>query len=82
MKSMGRRGQIVILPEPVLTSARRWRALGIWRTTLINQMAIAAYCLGISPTRIARWYHRPGRHLSPRGEFGHRQAGNKSRGER
>ncbi|MDH7500237.1 MAG: TIGR04283 family arsenosugar biosynthesis glycosyltransferase [candidate division NC10 bacterium] len=57
-RRMKRRGPISILSEPVLTSARRWRALGVARTTLINQMVIIAYHLGIPPGRIARWYRR------------------------
>jgi rSAM/selenodomain-associated transferase 2 len=49
-------GKIAIVPAAVLTSARRWQKLGIIKTTLINQLVIMAYFLGISPTRIARWY--------------------------
>ena len=59
-RRLGRRGNIAIVPEPVVTSARRWRALGVGRTTLINQMVIAAYYLGVPPARIARWYRRKG----------------------
>jgi hypothetical protein len=58
---MARRGEIVILPDSVFTSARRWMALGVWKTTLINQIVIAAYSLGVSPYRIARWYRRAGK---------------------
>jgi hypothetical protein len=60
-RRMARRGEIVILPDSVLTSARRWKALGVWRTTLVNQIVIAAYSLGVSPYRIARWYRRAGK---------------------
>ena len=63
-RRLGRRGNIVIVPEPVVTSARRWLALGVRRTTLINQMIIAAYYLGVPPARIARWYRRKGHHHS------------------
>ncbi len=51
-----RQGRIVIAPVRVVSSARRWMSLGIWRTTLINQIVIAAYLAGVSPYRIARWY--------------------------
>lgn len=50
-------GRIEIVPHPVLTSARRWEQTGIWKTTLRNQLAVTAYCLGFSPRRIAQWYH-------------------------
>jgi uncharacterized protein len=59
-RRMRRWGKIKIIPEPAVTSARRWLALGVWRTTLINQMIIAAYYLGVSPARISRWYRRKG----------------------
>ncbi len=63
-RRLRRRGNIAIVPEPVITSARRWVALGVGRTTLINQMVIAAYYLGVPPARIARWYRRKGHHDS------------------
>jgi rSAM/selenodomain-associated transferase 2/rSAM/selenodomain-associated transferase 1 len=50
------RGRIAIIPVAVLTSGRRWRRLGIWRTTLINQLVIAAYFLGVPPAQLAQWY--------------------------
>lgn len=49
-------GKIAIAPAAVLTSARRWQKLGILKTTLLNQLIVAAYFLGINPERIARWY--------------------------
>ena len=59
-----RRGRIVTLDKQVLTSARRWLQLGILRTTLINQLMIAGYTLGISPERLAGFYrHQKNRHL-------------------
>lgn len=57
MVRLRRRGRIAIAPVPVVTSARRWNSKGILRTTLINQLAIAAYWLGVSPQQISRWYH-------------------------
>jgi rSAM/selenodomain-associated transferase 2 len=49
-------GRISIIPTPVITSARRWEKLGVWKTTWINQQIIMAYFLGISPLKIASWY--------------------------
>jgi uncharacterized protein len=51
-------GKIAIAPRAVTTSARRWHKLGILKTTLINQLVIAAYFLGIPLDRIARWYRK------------------------
>jgi rSAM/selenodomain-associated transferase 2/rSAM/selenodomain-associated transferase 1 len=53
-------GHIAIVPRAVTTSARRWHKLGILKTTLINQLVIGAYLLGVSPDRIARWYRQDG----------------------
>jgi len=50
------RGRIVIAPAAALTSARRWKKLGVLRTTLINQLMILGFYLGIEPSRLARWY--------------------------
>ncbi len=58
VRRLRRHGRIAVLSEPVLTSARRWRQVGTWRTTLINQLAIAAYFAGVSPSRIGSWYRR------------------------
>jgi rSAM/selenodomain-associated transferase 2/rSAM/selenodomain-associated transferase 1 len=53
-----RKGKIVLLPESVMTSPRRWLHLGIIKTWLINQMIVIAYYLGIPPERLTRWYRR------------------------
>lgn len=58
VRRLKRKGQIVILPDAVITSPRRWLHFGILKTWLINQMIIFAFYLGISPERLARWYRR------------------------
>ncbi|MDI9638086.1 TIGR04283 family arsenosugar biosynthesis glycosyltransferase [Oscillatoria amoena NRMC-F 0135] len=58
IRRLRRQGHIAIVPTPVLTSARRWQALGVWKTTIVNQGAIAAYLGGVQPERIAQWYRR------------------------
>jgi uncharacterized protein len=57
IKRLQRLGRIEILATPVITSARRWLQRGVWQTTLINQGIIIGYAIGISPTRLATWYH-------------------------
>ena len=52
-------GRIITAAANVLTSARRWRRLGVLRTTLINTLVIAGYHLGASPGSLARLYRRP-----------------------
>ena len=58
VRRLKRKGKIVILPESVLTSPRRWLNYGILKTWLLNQIIIAAYYLGISPQRLSQWYNR------------------------
>ncbi|MBI5116021.1 TIGR04283 family arsenosugar biosynthesis glycosyltransferase [Candidatus Poribacteria bacterium] len=58
VRRLRQRGKIEIITAPALTSARRWIALGLWRTTLINQATIAAYYMGVSLPRIAHWQQR------------------------
>ncbi len=55
IRRLRRIGRIEIAPATVVTSARRWIKHGVWRTTVLNQVCIAAYRLGVSPARITRW---------------------------
>ena len=62
VRRLRRSGRIALAPGRVLTSARRWRERGVLTTWLINQWVIGAYCLGVHPSRLARWYRgRPPR---------------------
>ena len=58
MKKARQRGKIVILPQCAITSARRWQNMGIVRTTMINQLIIIGYTIGIPTTTLAGWYRR------------------------
>ncbi|HUP62303.1 MAG TPA: TIGR04283 family arsenosugar biosynthesis glycosyltransferase [Thermoanaerobaculia bacterium] len=44
------------LPLTVTTSGRRFLRKGVILASTINWLIIAAYHLGVSPTRLARWY--------------------------
>ena len=61
IRRLQRLGTIAIAKATVITSGRRWQKLGIMKTTWINQQAIIAYFLGVSPDRIRSWYHHHGR---------------------
>jgi rSAM/selenodomain-associated transferase 2 len=58
MRRLKRIGRITIIPVPVITSPRRWLQKGICKTTLINQIIIIAYLLGVPPQRLIRWYRQ------------------------
>jgi rSAM/selenodomain-associated transferase 2 len=49
-------GTIKILSAAVVTSDRRWRQKGILKTTILNQIIVIAYLLGVAPDRLAQWY--------------------------
>ena len=61
IKRVKKIGRIAIAPGAVTTSGRRWDKLGVWQTTLINQAIIAGYYLGISPTKLGKFYRSRGK---------------------
>ena len=58
IRRLGKQGKIRISALSVNTSGRRWKKLGLLRTTLINQIVIAAYYLGFSPNRLRKLYDK------------------------
>lgn len=58
IEQVKKRGTISILPECATTSARRWRNVGIVRTTIINQLIVIGYKIGIPPATLAGFYQR------------------------
>ena len=75
VRRLARSGKIVISSLAAPTSGRRWKRLGLVRTTLLNWTIVLAYGCGVSPVRLAEWYRckaasRPGGRLEPgRSEF-------------
>jgi len=50
--------KIVILPDIVESSARRWKEKGVVKTSLLNWAFCAAYVyLNIHPDQIFKWYY-------------------------
>ncbi|MDO8947512.1 MAG: TIGR04283 family arsenosugar biosynthesis glycosyltransferase [Desulfocapsaceae bacterium] len=58
VKKARQAGRVTTLPLSVTTSARRWRRLGIIRTTLINQLVILGYYTRIPLQKLASLYRR------------------------
>ncbi len=56
MLRLRRWGRIAIVRASVLASGRRWQKLGVVKTTLINQLIIAGYFLGVPPSQLVPWY--------------------------
>ena len=62
VRRLNRQGKVRTVNEHVTTSARRWQRVGVWRNTLLNQVCVAAYHLGVPAARIAGFYrNRKGR---------------------
>jgi rSAM/selenodomain-associated transferase 2/rSAM/selenodomain-associated transferase 1 len=58
IRRLKKKGRILTLSQPAITSARRWRMYGLWKTTLINELVVGAYYLGIPASRIRRFAGR------------------------
>ncbi len=58
VKKLSKLGKIDLIKNPVITSARRWQKLGILKTTLINQLIIIGYYLGIDNQKLAQFYRQ------------------------
>ena len=60
VRRLTRKGRVVLAPDAVVTSARRWEQLGVIRTTLLNQILVTGHLLGMSPRKMAAFYQRTG----------------------
>ena len=56
-----RRGRVMTVRLAAVTSARRWRQLGIPRTLWRNQCMVVGFMLGIDANDLAEFYRRDGR---------------------
>lgn len=56
MRRLNKLGKVAIANASVSTSDRRWQTLGIFKTTLVNQLIILGYFIGIPTTTLAQWY--------------------------
>lgn len=57
-RRLKREGAMVVPPLPVVTSSRRWRSGGIWRTTFLMWGLKAMYLSGVPAERLAGYYRR------------------------
>ena len=55
VREMKRRGRIVLLPAPAVTSARRHLEQGVFKTAILHVLALLAWRLGVDRSRIAAW---------------------------
>jgi rSAM/selenodomain-associated transferase 2/rSAM/selenodomain-associated transferase 1 len=57
-RRLRRRGPIMIADSSTTVSARRWHRIRVVKATLLNQIIILAFRLGVSPTKLAALYTR------------------------
>ncbi len=55
VRTLRRHGRIVTLRDTIRSSDRAWRKRGVVWNTVLNQLCIASYRVGVSPHLIARW---------------------------
>jgi rSAM/selenodomain-associated transferase 2/rSAM/selenodomain-associated transferase 1 len=58
VRRLNRIGEVKTTKKAVTTSPRRWQRMGVIPTTIVNQLIIIGYHLGISAHRLSRWYHK------------------------
>lgn len=51
-----RTGRTVVLPGPLLVSARRWQQAGLLRQTMQNWLLLMLASAGVPPDELASWY--------------------------
>ena len=57
MRRIKKRGdKVFILPDKVMTSARRWETEGALYTTIRNQILVRLYYLGVGPDKLSKFY--------------------------
>jgi len=59
VRQIAKKGHNRIVPAEAVTSARRWQKMGVFRTTLINQLIAVGCFAGISPGLLAVLYRGP-----------------------
>ncbi len=58
LKRLYKAGKVVLLPHPVMTSARRYLKRGIVRQQLLDIVLVILYLSGIKPDTLGKWYGR------------------------
>ena len=56
VRRLRRRSTPALMKSFVTTSARRWHALGLLKTTAVNQFVLLGYIVGVPLEVLARWY--------------------------
>lgn len=63
VQALRQHGNMVLLPQTVQTSGRRWQRDGVFYTTIRNTILITLYLWGVSPDKLRPWYRPRRRHI-------------------
>jgi len=58
IRRLKRKGRLLFIPVPVVTSSRSYKRYGVSMTTLINKLVFFGYFLKVSPTRLEKIYYK------------------------
>jgi rSAM/selenodomain-associated transferase 2/rSAM/selenodomain-associated transferase 1 len=56
VRRLAQLGRIGLTKGEALTSGRRWRRIGVWRTTMINYLIAMGCLIGVDPLKLAPLY--------------------------
>lgn len=56
VQALRHKGRLVLLPQAVQTSGRRWQRDGVLYTTIRNTLLITLYLWGVAPEKLQAWY--------------------------
>jgi rSAM/selenodomain-associated transferase 2 len=56
VRAMRRHGRLVLVPQAVQTSGRRWLHEGVVYTTVRNNVIVGLFFCGVAPATLKRWY--------------------------
>jgi rSAM/selenodomain-associated transferase 2 len=56
VRALRRHGRLVLVPQPVRTSGRRWLNEGVVYTTVRNYVIVGLFFCGVAPATLKRWY--------------------------
>ena len=56
VRAMRRHGRLVLVPQAVQTSGRRWLNEGVVYTTVRNNVIVGLFFCGVAPATLKRWY--------------------------
>jgi rSAM/selenodomain-associated transferase 2 len=58
LQRLHRTGRVILLKQPITTSARRFLERGVIRQQLVNIILVILYLLGARPEKLKKWYER------------------------